>query len=257
MLFEYNIPLHRRAYGARRVGEQLLAGKHLADGAQKTRVGLAVAPPSEIASGDLSHRASDCGIWGWKTKILYTTFCVLTLFGMVSSALYYGGAPSSTGASGVKSYYAGGARPGDAEPAPAVAPPAPPPAPGTPSSGPAIDVPDDESGHRPSSFRWSTAAAQGGAASIIRWIRCVLLIIGHLFLANGYARDARQAGMADRRRQQRHGAPRHALDRMRRRRRPGVPACHHGHRADAHDGRADAVPCLAVWRTKPTTHQTT
>ena len=43
---------------------------------------------------------------GIEAKILYTTFCVLTLFGIVSSALYYGDLVGA-GTSGIKSYYAG------------------------------------------------------------------------------------------------------------------------------------------------------
>ena len=43
---------------------------------------------------------------GIEAKVLYTTFCVLTLFGIVSSALYYGDLVGA-GTSGIKSYYAG------------------------------------------------------------------------------------------------------------------------------------------------------
>ena len=43
---------------------------------------------------------------GIEAKVLYTTFCVLTLFGILSSALYYGDLVGA-GTSGIKSYYAG------------------------------------------------------------------------------------------------------------------------------------------------------
>src|SRR6185436_16008199 len=73
---------------------------------------------------------------GIEAKILYTTFCVLTLFGIVSSALYYGDLVGA-GTSGIKSYYAG-----ETHAAPAPAPAATP-------TGPAIDVPDDDQGRQP------------------------------------------------------------------------------------------------------------
>src|SRR5262245_65254972 len=77
---------------------------------------------------------------GIEAKVLYTTFCALPIFGIGSSALYYGDLVG-TGTSGIKSYYAGEGR---VPPPPSAAPAAP----GAPS-GPAIDVPDDEQGRPP------------------------------------------------------------------------------------------------------------
>jgi hypothetical protein len=43
---------------------------------------------------------------GVEAKVLYTAFCVLTLFGIVSSALFYADLVGA-GTSGIKRYYAG------------------------------------------------------------------------------------------------------------------------------------------------------
>ena len=125
---------------------------------------------------------------GIEAKILYTTFCVLTLFGIVSSALYYGDLVGA-GTSGIKSYYAGEAKLGDAKPAPAVAPPAP----GTPPSGPAIDVPDDESGHPPIVVPMTYRKLLEVTHFHLFTMPVVLLIIGHLFLATGLRDRAKLA----------------------------------------------------------------
>ena len=117
---------------------------------------------------------------GIEAKILYTTFCVLTLFGIVSSALYYGDLVGA-GTSGIKSYYAGEAKLGDAKPAPAVVPPAP----GTPPSGPAIEVPDDEASHPPIVVQMTYRKLLKVTHFHLFTMPVVLLIIGHLFLATG------------------------------------------------------------------------
>jgi len=107
---------------------------------------------------------------GIEAKILYTTFCLLTLLGIVSSALYYGDLVG-TGTSGIKSYYAGEAR---------VAPPAAP-APG----GPAIDVPEDEAARRPIVVPMTYRKLLEVTHFHLFTMPVVLLIVGHLFLATG------------------------------------------------------------------------
>jgi hypothetical protein len=109
---------------------------------------------------------------GIEAKVLYTTFCVLTLFGIVSSALYYGDLVGA-GTSGIKSYYAGEA-PRSSPPPPAVA------APGT---GPAIDVPEDEAGHPPIVVPMTYRKLLEVTHFHLFTMPVVLLIIGHLFLA--------------------------------------------------------------------------
>ena len=111
---------------------------------------------------------------GIEAKILYTTFCVLTLFGIVSSALYYGDLVGA-GTSGIKSYYAGEAR---------VAPPAAPPGAGA-TGGPAIDVPEDEPARRPIVVPMTYRKLLEVTHFHLFTMPVVLLIIGHLFLATG------------------------------------------------------------------------
>jgi hypothetical protein len=113
---------------------------------------------------------------GIEAKILYTTFCVLTLFGIVSSALYYGDLVGA-GTSGIKSYYAGEARPA---PPPSVAP-APPGAP----AGPAIDVPEDEPRRVPIVVPMTYRKLLEVTHFHLFTMPVVLLIVGHLFLATG------------------------------------------------------------------------
>jgi hypothetical protein len=116
---------------------------------------------------------------GIEAKILYTTFCLLTLLGIVSSALYYGDLVGA-GTSGIKRYYAGEARV-----APATAPP-----PGAAPGGPEIDVPEDEKGEQdergrpivvPMTYRKLLEVTHFHLFTM----PVVLLIIGHLFLATG------------------------------------------------------------------------
>jgi len=109
---------------------------------------------------------------GIEAKILYTTFCVLTLFGIGSSALYYGDLVGA-GTGGIKSYYAG-----EAPAAPVAAPPAAP-------AGPAIDVPDDDQGRQPIVVAMSYRKLLEVTHFHLFTMPVVLLIIGHLFLATG------------------------------------------------------------------------
>jgi len=112
---------------------------------------------------------------GIEAKILYTTFCVLTLCGIVSSALYYGDLVGA-GTGGIKSYYAGEAKPAPAVPAPAA---------GAPPSGPAIDVPEDEPGRPPIVVPMTYRKLLEVTHFHLFTMPVVLLIIGHLFLATG------------------------------------------------------------------------
>jgi len=111
---------------------------------------------------------------GIEAKVLYTTFCLLTLLGIVSSALYYGDLVGA-GTSGIKSYYAGEAR---------VAPPTAPP-PGTAPGGPAIDVPEDEQSRRPIVVPMTYRKLLEVTHFHLFTMPVVLLIVGHLFLATG------------------------------------------------------------------------
>jgi hypothetical protein len=115
---------------------------------------------------------------GVEAKLLYTTFCVLTLAGIVSSALYYGDLVGA-GTSGIKSYYAGEA------PRPAPVPAAAPGAPAAPAAGPAIDVPEDEPGRPPLVVPMTYRKLLEVTHFHLFTMPVVLLIIGHLFLATG------------------------------------------------------------------------
>jgi hypothetical protein len=110
---------------------------------------------------------------GIEAKILYTTFCLLTLLGIVSSALYYGDLVG-TGTSGIKSYYAGESRSAG-----------PPPAPGDAAGGPAIDLPEDEASRRPIVVPMTYRKLLEVTHFHLFTMPVVLLIIGHLFLATG------------------------------------------------------------------------
>jgi hypothetical protein len=118
---------------------------------------------------------------GIEAKILYTTFCVLTLFGIGSSALYYGDLVGA-GTSGIKRYYAGEAPP----PQPAAAAPAAP-------SGPAIDVPEDDQGRQPIVVAISYRKLLEVTHFHLFTMPVVLLIVGHLFLATGLGDRAKLA----------------------------------------------------------------
>jgi hypothetical protein len=120
---------------------------------------------------------------GIEAKILYSTFCLLTLLGIGSSALYYGDLVG-TGTSGIKNYYAGDA---SIAPAPTTAPAAGPPA------GPAIDVPDDEQSRRPIVVPMTYRKLLEVTHFHLFTMPVVLLIIGHLFLATGLGDRAKLA----------------------------------------------------------------
>ena len=121
---------------------------------------------------------------GIEAKILYTAFCVLTLFGIVSSALYYGDLVG-TGTRGIKSYYAGQVT---AAPPPPMSP-APPGAP----AGPAIDVPEDEPSRAPLVVPISYRKLLEVTHFHLFTMPVVLLIVGHLFLATGLGDRAKFA----------------------------------------------------------------
>jgi hypothetical protein len=118
---------------------------------------------------------------GLDAKILYTSFCLLTLLGVLSSALYYGDLVGS-GTRGIRRYYAG-------ESAPAAAPsPSPSPA------GPAIDLPENAEAARapivvPVSYRKLLEVTHFHLFTM----PVVLLIVGHLFLATGLGDRAKRA----------------------------------------------------------------
>jgi hypothetical protein len=115
---------------------------------------------------------------GVEAKILYTTFCLLTLLGVLSSALYYGDLVGS-GTRGIRRYYAGEA---PAAEAPAAA-----------AAGPAIDVPEGEERARapivvPVSYRKLLEVTHFHLFTM----PVVLLIVGHLFLATGLGERAKR-----------------------------------------------------------------
>jgi len=113
---------------------------------------------------------------GLEAKVLYTSFCLLTLAGIVSSALYYGDLVGAW-TSGIRSYYAGEARP-------VPPPPAATPAPGAPA-GPAIDVPEDEAARAPIVVPMTYRKLLEVTHFHLFTMPVVLLIVGHLFLATG------------------------------------------------------------------------
>lgn len=111
------------------------------------------------------------------TKVLYSAFCVLTLFGLLSSALYYetlvGG-----GFQGVRAYYAGDAEDNDkAAPRDADA-----------AAGPALELPAEPR-------RLVVAMTFRKLLEVTHFhlftIPVVLLIVGHLFFATGIGERAK------------------------------------------------------------------
>jgi hypothetical protein len=114
---------------------------------------------------------------GVEAKILYTTFCLLTLLGVLSSALYYGDLVGP-GTRGIRRYYAGEA------PAPE--------APAAAAAGPAIDIPEGEERARapivvPVSYRKLLEVTHFHLFTM----PVVLLIVGHLFFATGIGERAK------------------------------------------------------------------
>ena len=124
---------------------------------------------------------------GLEAKILYTTFCVLTLLGVLSSALYYGDLVGA-GTRGIRRYYAGEAEPAGTTsvPSPATVGPATP--------GPTIEVPDNVDGARapivvPVTYRKLLEVTHFHLFTM----PVVLMIVGHLFLATGLGDRAKRA----------------------------------------------------------------
>ncbi|HEY4184564.1 MAG TPA: hypothetical protein VGP07_05810 [Polyangia bacterium] len=120
---------------------------------------------------------------GIESKVLYSSFCLLILLGVGSSALYYGDLVGA-GTAGIRRYYAGGdgapgagtddrsgARSeGDAEP----------------TVGPLIEVPADEAvARRPIVVAVSYRKLLEVTHFHLFTMPVVLLIVGHLFLATG------------------------------------------------------------------------
>jgi hypothetical protein len=119
---------------------------------------------------------------GLDAKILYTTFCLLTLLGVLSSALYYGDLVG-TGTRGIRRYYAGEGEAVSSSAAPAAA-----------TVGPAIDVPDSVDAARapivvPVTYRKLLEVTHFHLFTM----PVVLLIVGHLFLATGLGDRAKRA----------------------------------------------------------------
>jgi hypothetical protein len=111
---------------------------------------------------------------GVEAKVLYTAFCVLTLAGLVSSALYYGDLVGA-GLGGVRRYYAG-----DETPAAAPAPPR------GAAAGPQIEVPAEaEAGRQPIVVAVTYRKLLEVTHFHLFTMPVVLLIVGHLFFATG------------------------------------------------------------------------
>jgi hypothetical protein len=119
---------------------------------------------------------------GLDAKILYTSFCLLTLLGVLSSALYYGDLVGS-GTRGIRRYYAGETE-RTAEP----------PATASPPAGPTIDLPENAEAARapivvPIGYRKLLEVTHFHLFTM----PVVLLIVGHLFLATGLGDRAKRA----------------------------------------------------------------
>ena len=124
--------------------------------------------------------SSSFRLWnlGSEAKLLYTTFCVLTLAGVVSSAVYYGDLVGG-GTGGIRSYYAGEGSGDNAWPA-------------VVAGGPQIDLPDGAVGP---SGRLVVAVSFRKLLEVTHFhlftMPVVLLIVGHLFLATGLGERAK------------------------------------------------------------------
>ena len=119
-----------------------------------------------------------------EAKVLYTTFCVLILAGIVSSALYYGDLVGG-GLAGVRRYYGGE----DAE-APAIRGAA-------DRAGPAIDMPAEaEVVAQPIVVAVTYRKLLEVTHFHLFTMPVVLLIVGHLFLATGLGDRAKLAWIA-------------------------------------------------------------
>ena len=113
------------------------------------------------------------------TKVLYTAFCILTLVGIVSSALYYE-ALVGGGFQGVRAYYAG-----DEASAPAPEHQA--------AVGPVMDLPEEP-------HHLVVAMTYRKLLEVTHFhlftMPVVLLIVGHLFFATGIGERAKMAWIA-------------------------------------------------------------
>jgi hypothetical protein len=122
---------------------------------------------------------------GVEAKVLYSAFCLLTLFGILSSALYYGELVGP-GLKGVRHYYAGEGEGDTAPPPPAavVAPPR--------GGGPAIEIPAEVEAQRRAI---DVAITYRKLLEVTHFhlftMPVVLLIVGHLFFATGLGARAK------------------------------------------------------------------
>ena len=114
-----------------------------------------------------------------EAKVLYTTFCVLILAGILSSALYYGDLVGG-GLAGVRRYYGG-----EGEAAPALR--------GTSAkAGPAIDMPaDNEVVAQPIVVAVTYRKLLEVTHFHLFTMPVVLLIVGHLFFATALSPRAK------------------------------------------------------------------
>ena len=123
---------------------------------------------------------------GREARILYTAFCLLTLAGIGSSALYYGDLVGGR-LEGVRRYYAGEER----------AASAPPPASDKPGAGPAVEIPDEPGA---AGTPLVVAVTYRKLLEVTHFhlftMPVVLLIVGHLFLATGLGDRAKLAWIA-------------------------------------------------------------
>jgi hypothetical protein len=120
---------------------------------------------------------------GIEAKLLYSAFCLLTLLGVVSSALYYGDLVGS-GTQGIRRYYAGEGS-GNATPTSPVP---------HPTAGPAIELPAEaEQPAQPIIVAVSYRKLLEVTHFHLFTMPVVLLIVGHLFLATGLRDRAKLA----------------------------------------------------------------
>ncbi|HET6279594.1 MAG TPA: hypothetical protein VFH73_01455 [Polyangia bacterium] len=114
-----------------------------------------------------------------EAKVLYTTFCVLILFGIASSALYYGDLVGGK-LDGVRRYYAGAGAPDDRQPAPASTPPP------DRRAQPIVEIPGDaDTARQPLVVAVTYRKLLEVTHFHLFTMPVVLLIVGHLFFATG------------------------------------------------------------------------
>jgi hypothetical protein len=119
---------------------------------------------------------------GVEAKVLYTAFCLLTLAGIFSSALYYG---ELVGARprGIRRYYAGQAE--GVEAAAAVE--------GATGAGPRIELPDEAQARGPIVVPITYRKLLEVTHFHLFTMPVVLLILGHMFFATGLSDRAKLA----------------------------------------------------------------